>query len=79
MVSYRTVKFLFCCCNASNAVIGGSVIITVKLVPTATNVLPLVSQLTMATVGSQCYPLVLMPPLVTKMSFTVNRYHWYNF
>jgi hypothetical protein len=28
----------------------------------------------MATVGNQCYPLVLMPPLVTKMSFTVNKY-----
>jgi hypothetical protein len=51
----------------------------VKPVPTATNVLPLVSQYTMATVDNQCYPLVLMPPLVTKMLFTVNRYHWYNF
>ena len=26
----------------------------------------MVSQFTMATVGNQCYPLVLMPPLVTK-------------
>ena len=43
MVSYRpnrTVKFLFCFCNASNAGVRGSAIITVKPVPTATNVLP---------------------------------------
>jgi hypothetical protein len=52
-------------CHASNAVIRGSAIITVKPVPTATNVLPLVSQFTMATVGNQCYPLVLMPPFTS--------------